>query len=215
MTKKQEIGLHIIFWIVFLVMNELFVAFVLKQSFLLSNRTTIWSILQATTFATLQILIFYLNYSWICHKTIPKRKWKLFTLGLITLLLLFPAIRYGIEEVIIYNFTGQHNYSDGSRVLIYYLYDNSYFAIRIILLSTVFYLLKYLWNTNKKMSLLSLEKKQAELQVLKNQLSPHFLFNTLNSFYSQLFDTQPYIANDILKLSEMLRYVTYDNEHST
>ena len=70
-----------------------------------------------------------------------------------------------------------------------------------------------MWNTTKKVADLQLEKKQAELQTLKNQLSPHFLFNILNSFYSDLFDTQPKVANDILKLSEMLRYITYENEN--
>lgn len=94
----------------------------------------------------------------------------------------------------------------------FYFYDNSYYAIRVILLSMVFYFVKMIWNTNKKISELQLGKKQAELQNLKNQLSPHFLFNTLNSFYSDMMDTQPKIAEDVLKLSDMLRYVTYENE---
>lgn len=215
MTRKQEIRIHIIFWVVLLAMNELFLVFVLEKSFLFSNRSTTWTVLQTLAFSLLEILIFYLNYSWICPQTIPRKKWKLFAFGLIGLLFLFPAIRYLAEEIVIFNITGQHNYYENSRTLIYYVYDNSYYAIRIILLSTVFYFIKYLWNTNKQMGRLQLEKKQAELQVLKNQLSPHFLFNTLNSFYSQLFDTQPDVAKDILKLSEMLRYVTYDNENDT
>lgn len=215
MTRKQEIRLHIIFWVVFLIMNELFLIFVLEKDFLLSSRSTTWSVMQSVAFALLQIFIFYLNYSWISPQTIPRKNWKLFTLGLLGLLFLFPAIRYVAEEVVIFNITGQHNYNANSRTIIYYVYDNSYYSIRIILLSAVFYFIKYLWNTNKQMNLLQLEKKQAELQVLKNQLSPHFLFNTLNSFYSQLFDTQPDMAKDILKLSEMLRYVTYDNENDS
>ena len=60
-----------------------------------------------------------------------------------------------------------------------------------------------------------MQKKQVELQNLKNQLSPHFMFNTLNSFYSDLMDTQPEVANDIVKLSEMLRFITYENENNT
>lgn len=63
------------------------------------------------------------------------------------------------------------------------------------------------------MNELLLQKKQAEIQNLKNKMSPHFLFNTLNSFYSDLMDKQPETAEDILKLSDMLRYITYENEN--
>lgn len=125
---------------------------------------------------------------------------------------LFPIIRYILEEIIIYKITGRHNYADRLLHTPYYIYDNSYFAIRIVLFSLVFYFVKNIWNTNKKMNELLMQKKQAEIQNLKNQLSPHFLFNTLNSFYADLMDTQPKIASDMLKLSEMLHYVTYENE---
>ena len=45
---------------------------------------------------------------------------------------------------------------------------------------------------------------------MKSQISPHFLFNTLNNFYVELYDENPQIANDILRLSQLLRYVTYE-----
>src|SRR5699024_1227134 len=64
----------------------------------------------------------------------------------------------------------------------------------------------------KKMNALVLRNKQAELENLKSQLSPHFLFNTLNSFYADLMDKEPETADDILSLSDMLRYITYENE---
>lgn len=207
MTRRQEILIHLGFWILFLGMNILFET--------LNNNKTLpflWSLLQETGFSLLQISIFYINYLWICPKTIPDKKWFLLILGQIFLLFLFPVLRHIIEEVIIFEITGNHNYNDGSRMSTFYFYDNSYYAIRVILLSMVFYFVKMIWNTNKKISELQLGKKQAELQNLKNQLSPHFLFNTLNSFYSDMMDTQPKIAEDVLKLSDMLRYVTYENE---
>ncbi|WP_210197498.1 sensor histidine kinase [Aquimarina sp. U1-2] len=53
---------------------------------------------------------------------------------------------------------------------------------------------------------------KAELDLLKSQISPHFLFNTLNAFYVELLDDKPKVAKDILRLSELLRYVTYDSK---
>jgi len=208
MAKKKEILYHVIFWVLFIGMDQLLEA-VTHQN----QNPFFWTSLQSFAFTFLHFIIFYLNYSLICPKTIPYKKWKLFAVAQFLLILLFPALRYFGEEVMIYNITGMHNYSLDSRNFIYYIYDNSYYVVRIILFSVVFYFIKYSWNTNRQVTQLQLEKKQAELQVLKNQLSPHFLFNTLNSFYADLYDTQPKVANDILKLSEMLRYVTYENEN--
>ncbi|HLV23703.1 MAG TPA: histidine kinase [Moheibacter sp.] len=207
MTKRQEISIHFTFWILFIGMNRL-------SELIYNNKELplLWSVLQEIGFTLLQMIIFYINYLWICPKSVPQKKWIWLISGQVFLLFLFPVLRYIIEEIIIFEMTGKHNYADGSRVATFYLYDNSYFALRVILLSLVFYFVKTVWNSNQKINQLQLEKKQAELQNLKNQLSPHFLFNTLNSFYADLMDEQPKTADDILKLSEMLRYITYENE---
>lgn len=206
MTKKQEIYIHIGFWVLFIGMNIYFD--------LISERDVLnlWNVLQFVSFYILQIIIFYLNYSWICRKTVPGKKWGWMILGQLFLIFLFPALRHLFEEVIIFRITGNHNYNEKSLLTPFYVYDNSYYAVRIILYSLVFYFVKTIWNTNQKMNELLLQKKQAELQNLKNQLSPHFLFNTLNSFYADLMDIHPRTAEDLLKLSDMLRYVTYENE---
>lgn len=53
------------------------------------------------------------------------------------------------------------------------------------------------------------EKVTAELELLKAQVHPHFLFNTLNNIYSFSLETSPKAANLILKLSSLLRYMLY------
>jgi len=207
MSKKKEILYHIIFWLSFIGLDQL-----LKSITIDNDLDTRWSIMQNLGFLILELLVFYINYLWICSATIPRKKWKLFIAGQFGLIVLFPSLRFLFEEVVLYNITGIHNYDLRDLNALYYLYDNSYFVIRILLFSIVGYFLKYLWNTTAQVNRLTLEKKQAELQALKNQLSPHFLFNSLNGFYSDLYDTQPEVAADILKLSEMLRYVTYESE---
>jgi sensor histidine kinase YesM len=52
------------------------------------------------------------------------------------------------------------------------------------------------------------EKANAELSFLKAQINPHFLFNTLNNIYSLAVTNQKNTAPSILKLSNILRYVT-------
>jgi len=54
------------------------------------------------------------------------------------------------------------------------------------------------------------EKVTAELQLLKAQVHPHFLFNTLNNIYSVSLDTSPKTSQLILKLSSLLNYILYE-----
>lgn len=51
------------------------------------------------------------------------------------------------------------------------------------------------------------EKKQSELQALRAQVNPHFLFNSLNTIYNEARKKSDKAPDLILKLSEMLRYV--------
>lgn len=50
----------------------------------------------------------------------------------------------------------------------------------------------------------------AENNLLKSQINPHFLFNTLNSIYSQALHKSSSTEKSILKLSEILRYMVYE-----
>lgn len=52
------------------------------------------------------------------------------------------------------------------------------------------------------------EKLNAELSYLKAQINPHFLFNTLNSIYSLAIEKSDHTATAVVRLSEMMRYVT-------
>ncbi|NLR77361.1 sensor histidine kinase [Chitinophaga eiseniae] len=57
---------------------------------------------------------------------------------------------------------------------------------------------------------LLIERQQAELNFLKSQTNPHFLFNTLNNIYSLARDKSDLAPESILRLSKMLRYMLYE-----
>lgn len=54
------------------------------------------------------------------------------------------------------------------------------------------------------------EKAQAELSLLRNQLNPHFLFNTINNIYYLALIQSGKTADALLKLSDLLRYVLHE-----
>lgn len=53
------------------------------------------------------------------------------------------------------------------------------------------------------------EKAEAELKLLKTQLNPHFLFNTLNNIYSLSFISPPATSQSIARLAEILDHILY------
>jgi hypothetical protein len=57
---------------------------------------------------------------------------------------------------------------------------------------------------------LLIEKQAAELNYLRAQTNPHFLFNTLNNIYSLARDKSDLAAESILRLSKILRFMLYE-----
>lgn len=57
---------------------------------------------------------------------------------------------------------------------------------------------------------LKIEKQEAELNYLKSQTNPHFLFNTLNNIYSLARDKSDLAPESILRLSKILRFMLYE-----
>jgi LytS/YehU family sensor histidine kinase len=56
------------------------------------------------------------------------------------------------------------------------------------------------------------EQKQSELNLLQSQLSPHFLFNTLNNMYGIAITQHEQVPPLLLKLSDLLRYSVYETK---
>jgi len=70
-------------------------------------------------------------------------------------------------------------------------------------------------QTDKRRKEAEKEKLNSELALLKNQISPHFFFNTLNNIYSLVQTNTDDAQKAILQLSKLMRYLIYESEEGT
>lgn len=76
-------------------------------------------------------------------------------------------------------------------------------------ISKAFFIAQYFENQQRKLQL------QSELNNLKAQLSPHFLFNTMNNFYGLAVLKSDKLPNLMLRLSDLMRYSLYETKNDT
>jgi len=79
-------------------------------------------------------------------------------------------------------------------------------------LAASFKMFKYYYLKNLRNQQLQKENIESQLQLLKAQVHPHFLFNTLNNIYSQTQTESPNGSKMIMGLSDMLRYILYEGQ---
>ena len=79
-------------------------------------------------------------------------------------------------------------------------------------LAAGFKLFKYYYLKNHRIQQLMKENIAAQLQILRAQVHPHFLFNTLNNIFSQTQNESPKGSRMIVGLSDTLRYILYEGQ---
>ena len=83
-------------------------------------------------------------------------------------------------------------------------------SLFILAASTSYVLLLERFKNERKKKEIENESLVSELSFLKSQVSPHFLFNTLNNIYSLSLSSSNLTSNAIMKLSLLLRYMLYE-----
>ena len=159
-------------------------------------------------------LAVYLNIYWLIPKLLLKKKY-IFYGGLLTLVTLVTAALAAICLYIYFTFfldkPGKDLFFVSVEGLIFLVIE----IVMLIAVTTVVFLLRD--HNQKERSLKELENKnlKSELNLLKRQLNPHFLFNALNSVYVLIQENQEKARGTLVKISDMLSYQLYDGSKET
>jgi hypothetical protein len=158
----------------------------------------------------IRLVEFYLCYLVVFPRLLRSGRILQLAAALLGVLALYIGIRALIEEVIYPAVLGFHNYKPGTTVS-YYIFDNLFFGSPTIVVCAALWAGGAAVQRERENRQLREEKRAAEVAFLKTQINPHFLYNTLNMLYSMAYPVAKPVANAILKLSELMRYMLHDN----
>lgn len=114
------------------------------------------------------------------------------------------GILFSFLIIFIYTLIGVYFLSDAFKTFEYRMLSNIFGGVVLILLFGVAIKLA------KDSFVRRQQEKEAELKLLKAQLNPHFLFNTLNNLYGLSVIKSDKLPSLMLKLSDLLRYSLYE-----
>ena len=200
--RRLRIFWHILFWSVVLIY---YTAFFGHQNgyYKLTFQFIIY--LLPITIAT----TYTFNYYLIPKYLLKNRIWLFSLLSFYSLvisfyfisLIIFPFMVLGTRSV-------NMETLDRSFLDIYFLVVGMYM---VILIAILIKLLKFSYEKQTLNLQLLKEKTEAELEMLRSQINPHFLFNTLNNIYTLSLKKSEQTPEVVLKLSDMLDYLLYES----
>lgn len=163
-----------------------------------------WSAIYAFNFVMVQVILVYFHYHFLLPLFYKGKKALYFPLAILAVLL-FTSSGYFYDLILPYDLEGETQETFWES----FIYA---FPISILLMagSSAYYFVEAWYKNTKKENLLRSEKLEAELNFLKSQINPHFLFNTLNNIYSYVQTGNEKSAPMLERLSSVLRFMVYD-----
>lgn len=162
----------------------------------------------ALSVMAIHIVGFYINQSFLVPKLLFNKKLWQFGVALVSLIVLVFFFTTGFQNYLF----GSVNPKDLDHGVLLPPHFATAGLILLLALGVATQVsLKWIEQEQKHEKIKD-EQVQTELAFLKNQISPHFFFNTLNNIYA-LIESKPQTAQDIThKLSKLMRYLLYESD---
>ncbi len=200
----ERVSRHIFYWLLWIVFFTLVHGTYWNTPF--SVRIQVECLLLLIKIPFVYFVIFFL-----LPRYLKNRSWRQFILSISS-----AAIIGGFTIILLYHYLINPMFYEKSF--------DSIWSVRIILKSVdliyvatipaVFKLIQWQHQKERLSQKAVQEKLSAELQLLKNQLHPHFLFNTLNNLYGMVLTEDKRSPEVVMHLSEMLSYMLYECDSS-
>lgn len=164
------------------------------------------------------ILVFYINYLYLIDNFLFKRKFVAYFSSNILIAIAMVLLHNTLSEVIW--IAGEASasvkqYIDGARPkpppIEFRMIGDFSSMILFIGMSVALKATTRWYKDSINLEAIKASQLEADLRNLRSQLNPHFLFNTLNNIYSLVVTDTKKAQESIYRLSNLLRFVLYDN----
>lgn len=204
----SRIAQHVLFWLVIFFSFTLIYA--VKSSFWISFRNNLFYI-------PLHMLYYYILAYWMLPRYLFTGKYFKFSLLMLALIFGITVLSRLVDILIAIPYLVAHsrnvdwdmvdtvkNRSFWSKLTDLLFFVNAFKMMHFVIWFALGIKLFKLFYERKQAAL------QAELNALKGQIHPHFLFNTLNNLYALTLANSSKSSQVVLGLSELLRYMLYE-----
>lgn len=215
--KKIKLILHIIAWIIVTI-----IPLYLNYAFGGGNLHRLYEFYLHTFSAA---IIFYLGYLWLVPKFFLQDKKFTYVIIVLGLILATHYITNFIEESYLFDPVQDEKFREAMKSVTgkdenfrppmkaFGFFNHFISSVLVSGFAIGLGVMEKLKQNEKKQKELEKEKLNSELAFLKNQISPHFFFNTLNNIYSLIGIDGPTAQESVLKLSKLMRYLLYESEN--
>jgi len=203
--KPQKYYRHIVFWLA----QYIFWAF-WAGTFFYPIKDAFINDIKNHCFGILDILYIYITVYYFFPKYwVHQRKKFIFCFSVLT------AVIFILNHLFFFWLSDLFSAPRENQLLMLWYLSINFFTsgppVTCALFLTIKMLKNYYYKVEEKKALTK-ENANAEMQLLKAQVHPHFLFNTLNNIYSFALSKSPKTGSLVLKLSDTLRYMIYECE---
>jgi len=162
----------------------------------------------------LHIPLVYFNLFVLVPRYVLKSKYFTYALALVISLMMVYLLKTGMTYFIISENIWPEANRDYKPFEINHIVAVCIGELYVLAMASSIYLtLTWLKERDRNRALLE-EQFKIQLKYLKNQIQPHFFFNTLNNLYALSLESSDKVPNVIIKLSKLMEYVLYDIEGS-
>ena len=161
----------------------------------------------------LLIPLFALNHWLLVPKLMLRRKYFSYAVSIVSLIALFTFTYYYYDIVLNKKPVIVHNEDFNRPTPIPPYAELLIFSVLIVGVDTGLLFSKKWYKNEEERQILERKNAEMELEILRNQISPHFFMNTLNNIYALIDLDAPKARDAVIKLSKLMRYMLYENEN--
>ncbi|BDC98587.1 sensor histidine kinase [Persicobacter psychrovividus] len=198
--------------------------FLIMWSFFAQRLPNFLSAYKAILIIVGMTIVIAINIKYLIPHFLHDRKWWLYFGGALLAVVVVSYIYNHLDQSLMEHYSNlidrremrryrrpKSNLSYPLKQIVHYTVFPQFMQFLLVLfLSTAFEMTKYAFQKSREAVALREQTLQSELNFLKSQINPHFLFNALNNIYTLAYLKSDKAPEMILKLSDMLRYILYD-----